>query len=104
MDVDRKDTAPGGVILQTYPFTGDAIDATSTTWSDKDDETPDINLTTLIANGAFPASTPAPSPNPPGTAGSAPLYFLGVPAYGSATTGTDTEMVASVDINSKEFS
>jgi hypothetical protein len=103
-DITREDTAPGGVILQkgTNPFTGDAIStSTAATWTDKDDETPDINLTTLIANGAFPESTPATSPNPPGTAGPAALYFLGVPAYDAGTTGSDTEIVVSGDINSK---
>ncbi len=116
LDADRQDTAPGGVILQTpYPFTGDAVidSSTSLTWMDQDDETPGINLTTLIANGAFPepsapsapsATTTTTNDTAPTTADPAPVYFLGVPAYDKGTTGTDTEILVSSDINSKKLS
>jgi hypothetical protein len=75
----------------------------SLTWTDQDDETPDINLTTLIANGAFPEPSATTTTNepPPATGLSAPVYFLGVPAYDQGTTGTDSEIVVSADINSK---
>jgi hypothetical protein len=93
------------VLKSPFPFKGDATTEETKDWKDKDDETPALNLTTFISDGAFPKGDDPGAAKTASTAlEQAKLYFIGVPAYDDKTDEVkDKQWIVGSDANLHTF-